>query len=126
MKRDLVSLIAVGASLAAAARTASANGTGVDLAGYGSAAVVFASGTITDGTHTPSLEESNDNSTFTAVAAADMTGTLAALASNTIQEVGYIGTKRYIRAVVTVSGSPSTGGVYNALVVRGNASKQPA
>lgn len=126
MKRDLVSLIAIGTSLAAAARTASANGTGVDLAGYGSAAVVFAPGAITDGTHTPSLEESSDNATFTAVAAADMIGTLAALAANTVQEVGYVGTKRYIRAVTTITGSPATGGVYNALVVRGNASKQPA
>src|SRR5690242_5947131 len=91
-------------TLAAAARTASANGSGVDLAKYESAAVVFNVGTITDGTHTPKLQESDDNSTFSDVAAGDQSGTLAALASSTLQSVGYVGRKRYIRAVVTVAG----------------------
>lgn len=111
-------------SLAPAARTATANGTGVDLANFHSANVVFIVGTITDGTHTPSVQESDDNSTFTNVAAADLIGTLAALASNTNQRVGYRGTKRYVRAVSTVAGA-TTGGVYAGVVVRGDARKQP-
>ena len=111
-------------SLAPAARTASANGSGVDLANFASATVAFVVGTITDGTHTPSVEESDDNSTFTAVAAADLIGTLAALASNTNQRVGYRGSKRYLRAVSTVAGA-TTGGVYAAVVIRGDARKQP-
>lgn len=111
-------------SLAPAARTATANGTGVDLANKDGAMVVFQVGTITDGTHTPKLQDSADNSTFADVAAADQVGTLAALASNVNQRVSYIGTKRYIRAVSTVSGA-TTGGVYSALVVRGAPRKQP-
>lgn len=111
-------------SLAPAARTASDNGTGIDLANFASATVAFVVGTITDGTHTPSVEESDDNSTFTAVAAADLIGTLAALASNTNQRVGYRGSKRYIRAVSTVAGA-TTGGVYAAVVIRGDGRKQP-
>lgn len=111
-------------SLAPAARTASANGSGVDLSGFHSANIAFVVGTITDGTHTPSVQESDDNSTFTNVAAADLNGTLAALASNTNQRVGYRGTKRYVRAVSTVSGA-TTGGVYAGVVERGDARKQP-
>lgn len=111
-------------SLAPAARTATANGTGVDLANFHSATIAFIVGTITDGTHTPSVQESDDNSTFTAVAAADLIGTLANLASNTNQRVGYRGTKRYVRAVTTVSGA-TTGGVYAGVVARGDARKQP-
>lgn len=121
---DIKQTLDVVNSLAPAARTATANGTGVDLANFASANVVFSVGTITDGTHTPSVQESDDNSTFTAVAAADLIGTLANLASNTNQRVGYRGTKRYVRAVSTVAGA-TTGGVYAGVVVRGDARKQP-
>lgn len=111
-------------SLAPAARTATANGTGVDLQNFQSATVAFVVGTITDGTHTPTVQESDDNSTFDAVAAADLIGTLAALATNTNQRIGYKGSKRYVRAVSTVAGA-TTGGVYSAVVLRGDARKQP-
>lgn len=124
-RKDLNKDIATATSLAPAARTATANGTGVDLQGFGSCAVVWNVGAITDGTHTPKLQESDDNSTFTDVAAADQSGTLAALVASTNQEVGYLGRKRYVRAVITVTGSPSTGGVYAALVVRGGAKTLP-
>jgi hypothetical protein len=122
--RDLENAIDIAQSLAPAARTATANGTGVDLANYDGAVVVFAVGTITDGTHTPKIQESDDNSTFTDVAAADQIGTFANLASSTPQKVGYVGSKRYLRAVSTVT-SATTGGVYGAVVVRGYARKQP-
>lgn len=111
-------------SLAPAARTATANGTGVDLANFASATVAFVVGTITDGTHTPSVEESDDNSVYTAVAAADLIGSLSNLTSNTNQRVGYRGTKRYIRAKTTVTAA-TTGGVYAGVVIRGDARKQP-
>ena len=111
-------------SLAPAARTATANGTGVDLQNFHSATIAFVVGTITDGTHTPTIQESSDNSTFTDVAAGDLIGTLAALATNTNQRVGYKGSLRYIRAVSTVAGA-TTGGVYSAVVLRGDARKKP-
>lgn len=122
--RDLKSNIDQVQSLAPAARTASANGTGADLRGYDGATVLFNVGTITDGTHTPSVEESDDNTTFSAVAAADLIGSLSALASSTPQRVGYRGTKRYIRAVSTVAGA-TTGGVYAATVVRSHPDVAP-
>jgi len=104
-----------------AARTATSNGTGVDLKGYDTAIAVVQFGTWTDGTHTPSLEESDDNSTFTAVAAADMEGSFTAVSSgggsNTIQTVGYKGRKRYIRVKLTLAGT-TTGALSSAAVVR--------
>lgn len=115
-------------SLVPAARTASADGAGVDLAGFERALVVVSSGTITDGTHTIEVQESDDNSSFSAVADADLEGTEPAIAAandDTVWELGYVGTKRYIRAVVTVAGA-TTGGVYGAQVVRlGPSRKQP-
>lgn len=111
-------------SLAPAARTATANGTGIDLANFASATLVFSVGVITDGTHTPKMQESNDNSTFTDVAAADLIGALAVLASSVNQRQGYRGAMRYIRAVSTVSGT-TVGGVYAAVVLRADGRKQP-
>lgn len=125
MKVDLVNIIGLSTSLAPAARTTSENGTGVALAGFNSAVVFFHVGAITDGTHTPKIQESDDNSTYTDVAAGDLIGSLSALAASTNQKVGYKGSKAYIRAVSTITGSPSTGGVYAATVVRGDAIKQP-
>ena len=122
--RDLTSNIDVVTSLAPAARTATATGGGVDLRGYESAVVTFVPGTVTDGAHTPSVEDSDDNSAFTAVAAADLLGSLADLASNTVQRVGYRGGKRYVRAKIAVSGA-TTGALDAALVIRGNAVQRP-
>lgn len=121
---DIKSNADVAHSLAPAARTASANGAGVDLQGYESAMAVFYAGVVTDGTHTPSLEESDDNSTFTAVAAAHQQGTLAVLTANVPQRVGYVGLKRYIRPVITAAGT-TTGAVTSAFVVRGDPAVAP-
>lgn len=122
--RDLKNNISEATSLAPAARTASVNGTGVDLRGFDSAVCIAQVGTITDGTHTPKLQESDDDVTYTDVAAADLIGSFANLASNVNQRVGYIGAKRYVRAVSTVAGA-TTGGVYGALIVRGHPAQAP-
>ena len=127
IRRDLVSILDTAQSLAPAARTASANGSTVDLHGYGSAMFVVEKGTITDGTHTISAEESDDDSTWTAVAAADLKGTFTALTSSVTAKtnrVGYKGNKRYVRVITTVAGT-TTGGVYGATVVRGHAEQTP-
>ena len=127
--RDLRNAISPANSLSPAARTASANGTGVDLQGFESVAVIVQFGAYTDGTHTPSLQESSDNTNFTNVAAADQGGTFTAVngagGANTVQEVGYLGTRRYIRVVMTVA-SATTGALSNALIVRGHATQMPA
>lgn len=113
-------------SLAPAARTASANGTGANLQGYNSAMAVFECGALTDGTHTPKLQESDDNSSYSDVAAADYVGGSAptALSANTVARYGYIGTKQYVRAVMTVAGA-TTGAVTSAVILRGHPAQAP-
>lgn len=122
--RDLKSIVDAAQSLAPKARIASESGAGVDLQGYASAMVVFECGAKTDGTHTPSVDESDDNSTFSPVGASDLLGSLAAMNANTVQRVGYIGSKRYIRAVMTVAGA-TTGALSSGIVARGHASQNP-
>lgn len=126
MMRDMEARSDFKASLKPAGnRTASANGTGVDMKGYDGALVIVAAGTITDGTHTPKVQESDDDSTYTDVAAADLKGTaLVAITTDSEQRVSYVGSKRYIRAATTVSGA-TTGGMYVAYVVRGLAAREP-
>ena len=98
---------------------------GVDLQGYEGAAVILHAGTVTDGTFTPELQESDEASAnFTAVADADLDGTETAFTSSVDDRVlvlGYKGTKRYIRLVLTASGSPSTGGTIGCTIVRTDA-----
>lgn len=122
--KDLKSKIDAVTSIAPAAITTTVTGAGVNILGYESALVLITPGTITDGTHTPKLQESDDDSTYTDVAAADLHGAFAAISSDTPQKVGYKGIKRYLRVVSTVAGA-STGGVYSAHIVRGNAHLQP-
>lgn len=124
--RDLHSLITPVESIAPAAHTASANGSSVDRAqtsnAFQSVAVVAYAGTITDGDHAITVEESDDDSTWTEVAAADLQGDLPTFSDSEAGEhtIGYFGRKRFVRAVTTVSGATS-GGVYGALVVLGHA-----
>lgn len=117
-------------SLAPAALTdGTVLGTVVDLLHYRSAIVIFDIGAWTDGTHTPSLVESDDDSSYTAVAAGDMIGTLAAVSGaggqNAVQSVGYKGTKRYIKPKV-VTASSTVGAVIGAVAVKGHPEILPA
>lgn len=105
-----------------AAVKASANGDGVDrmqggLAGYRSAMLVVHVGTVTDGTHAFKIEVSDDNSNWSDPPASDLEGSAISVTSANDEAVytrGYNGPARYMRGVVTVSGSPATGGLYSA------------
>ncbi len=126
--RDLKSNISGAMSVLPLARTTSVTGSTVDLRGFDSAMVQLQIGTITDGTFTPKLQESDDDSTFTDVASTDLVGSFTAATSSAddaVQEVGYVGDARYVRVVYTVSGGPSTGGTFGASVVRGHAHQRP-
>lgn len=128
--RDLKTHLKFAQSLAPAARTASANGTGVDLQDCDSAIVEIALGLWTDGSYTWTVEESTDDGNtdaYAAVAAGDLIGAFTVVDGvdddNVIQRVGYKGNKRWIRAVVTEAGaspSPSTGLVCAATVIKGH------
>jgi len=121
--RDLLHRTMVMPSLYPAARTnGTVNGTAADLRGYDAVMIVVSFGAWTDGTHTPSVQHSVDNSTYTTCAASDLDGTLTAVSSsggsNTVQQVGYIGAQRYVRVVMTTSGA-TTGALSSASVIAG-------
>lgn len=117
---DLKNNLVANQSLAPALRASSANGTAIDLQGSEGALIVVECGALTDGVHTPSLEESDaSGSGFAAVAAADRIGSLVACTANGVQAIGYIGSKRYVRVVMTITGSPATGALTSAVVLEG-------
>lgn len=124
MTDDIYNEVLVKKTITIAARTnGTVNGTGVDLYQSGlmfqQALVVVYTGTLTDGSIAIEVQESADNSTFTAVADADLQGTeptIAASADDTVYEIGYLGSKRYLR-VVAVSSGTTTGGVFGAVIV---------
>ena len=122
--RDQKHYLSIGISVAPGVlKTTTATGTGIDLQGYEEATAAVQFGAITDGTFTPSLEESDTlGSGYTAVAAGDLLGSFSAAATgggaSAVQTVGYIGKKRYIRVVLTVTGSPATGGYAQANILR--------
>lgn len=125
--RDLKSNIGVVAALAPAVLSATATGAAVDLAGFGSAVAVVNTGAIVSaGDFTAKLQESDTTTSgdFTDVAAGDLLGTFpASLAADSVVRVGYIGTKRYIRLVVTKNGGTSIAA--GAVVVKGHPAIAP-
>ena len=116
------------ASLVPAVRTADANGTGIDTQGYENAMLVVSAGDIdlasTDETYVIELEESDDNSTFTDVTAISVTITADnQVGVARIPELN-VTRKRYLRAVLNVSGTtPSFPG--NALFLLGGRASGP-
>lgn len=127
--RDIRSLTSPAISLGPQARTATANGSTVDLLGFESAVFHAIFGTWTDGTHTPSAQDSPDGTTWTTVPAANLSGAFTAISSaggsNTVQQVGYAGSQRYVRLVMTVSGA-TNGAASSGMVVRAHPAQQPA
>jgi hypothetical protein len=126
--RDLVHSVAVSTTMLPNVITSTTAGTTVDLAGFTKAMFVAHLGTITDGTFAFDPEESDDDSTWTNIAAGDLDGTFAngtSSADDRIQEVGYQGSKRYVRCNLTVTGSPSTGGAIGISVIKGGARTLP-
>lgn len=127
-QRDIDKEVAVANTILPALRTASVTGSTVDLLGFRTAMFVVQVGDVTDGTYTFAFEESDDNSSWGAVAGGNLSGSATAADSthkNTLYEVGYLGSKRYIRCSATASGSPATGGTVGAVVIRGGARTLP-
>jgi hypothetical protein len=129
MMRDLKSNIDIVQALAPAVRaTGTATGAAVPLQGYNAAVVAFSIGAWTDGTHTPSIFDSADGTTYAAAAAADQQGTFTAISGtaqqNAVQKVGYVGIKPFIKPML-VSGTSTTGAAAEAFVIRGHANQGP-
>lgn len=129
---DQYNNLLVKATVPNALRTATVTGTGVDLNedgnGYQSALIVVFTGTITDGTHTVEVQESDVlGSGYTAVADAHLQGAepvVAAGGDDKVFEIGYLGKKRFVRVVITAAGT-ITGGVYGAIVILGDPRRAP-
>ena len=134
--------ISTAISLKAAVTTANTTGTGVDLSGYNSAVMIVdvgAEGDTLSGSvyFEIAIQQSDDDSTYTACTQADIVdGTIAASGifykidgtaggdpdtTGAIYRVGYVGGKRYIRAVLTKTGTHGSGTPIGAMVVRGRA-----
>lgn len=133
MRSTLYNHSLVRAALTSAARTnGTVNGTTVDLGVFGndfrSVLFVVYTATITDGTHTISIQDSPDGSAWAAVDTAQVQGatpTITATGDDTVYEFGYIpGTRQYVRLVAVTSGA-TTGGVFGAVAVLGSASSSP-
>ena len=113
-------------SLVPAARVnGTATGSTVDLRGYDGAVVVVSFGTYTDGTHTPSVLQSVDGVTFTPCvygtdldASTNLSAVSSSAGANTTQQIGYIGSQRYLAVVMTTTGA-TTGALSSAHVIAG-------
>ncbi|QIJ62553.1 hypothetical protein [Streptomyces sp. JB150] len=132
-KRTVYTNVTPRASLAIASRTANAtvNGASVDRNVGGdmhrSAMVVVHTGTITDGTHTIEVQDSDDNSTFTAVADQYLQGTEPAIGATDDDKlfvIGYTGERRYLRVSVTTAGATG-GGTLGAVILLGEPRRGP-
>lgn len=128
MRLDINKELSVNSTQLPNVRTTSADGVTVDRSGFRTAMFVAHIGTITDGTFAFDPEESDNGTDWTNVAAGDLSGAFVnatSAADDRVQEVGYVGSKRYLRCNLTVTGSPSTGGAIGVSVVLGDARTLP-
>jgi len=140
--RDLVNAIAFATSVTPQTiAVGNLTGSGVDLAGFASATVVLVLGDIDELGASPvggaridlRLQHSDDNASWSDVTDADVvgvagvTGGIVASATNDAAplDVGYIGEKRYLRALLQPSGL-SNGGPAGAIVAKGHPRHAPA
>jgi hypothetical protein len=125
--RDLASNLGVALALSPAVLAATTKGNAVDLRGFDSAMLVVNTGAIAgSGDYTAKLQHSatTTDADFADVAAADRIGTLpATLEADTSYQQSYIGSKRYIRVVVTKNSGTSV--AVGVAVVKGNANQHP-
>jgi hypothetical protein len=105
-------------------------GAEVDLQGFEGALILIPVGLWTDATHTFTVTECDTSGgTFTAVAAEDLLGTLTPVTSTATDQrmlmAEYRGSKRFIKITNTVTGSPTTGAIVGAFVMRHHARHMP-
>lgn len=125
--RDLANNLSPALALSSAVQAATIKGNAVDMSGFNSVMFVIATGAIASaGDFTPKLQESDTTTDgdFTDVVAADLVGSLpASLTADAVFKQGYIGSKKYVRVVLTKNGGTSIAA--GAIAVRGNARLRP-
>ena len=122
--RDMKNNMDVVPSIPPAVYSADADGTGVDLQGFDGAMVVISTGADVGSTHAPKVQESDVlGSGYTDVAAEDLEGAFSAdIGANTVERVGYKGSKRFIKAFVATSGASLA---YGVNIIRGYPAQAP-
>ena len=105
-----------GVNIQAISSSTTTAGSGIDTKGFSEATVILRLGARTDGTATLLIEESDDNSTFTAVSDDFLKGTEAGEAVSAAHGFGIVGlilNKRYLKTSIVSSSVTSgfTGGV---------------
>lgn len=107
-------------------------GNPIDLQDVNSVQLTIQSGTITDGVHNFSLEESVDAgfSVPIAVPDSDLRGAVTAdlefgsADDQVSKDVGYVGNKRFVRWTLTSSGV-TTGGFFSGMLIKSDLSLAP-
>ncbi len=130
--RDIQNNIQPNQTIKPSSYTASQNGTAVDLQGFSAATALFylwaGDFTDTDEVYTPKLQSSDDASVWTDVPVAEIEGNLSAVnafAQEGMQSVGYKGSRRYLRGVLSIAGtSPSI--LSSATIILGKPHHAPA
>lgn len=135
MRKDIENELKVQASIGPAdlGSGATVNGTSFDLRNsvnpFASALWVIGVGTWTDATHTFEIQESADDSSFSAVAATDLSGPEpvvdGAADDEQLYAVGYSGSKRYIRDSVTFASVTTGLADVASYIIAGNPQKEP-
>lgn len=109
-----------------------ANGTTVDTGVFGndfrSVMFVVITGTVTDGSHAFTVQDSADGSSWATADSSLIQGSLPTITGtndDSVFEFGYVvGTRQYVRVVATTSGA-TTGGVFSAVALLGSGSVSP-
>lgn len=139
--QDLHEITSVAVAIPNATILADNTPAAVDLAGYKAAEIILAVGVggITFSTTNKvefKLTHSDDDSTYAAVAQADVLGTTvgtggiikslnAAHATASVYRVGYVGPKRYLKLLADFSGTHGVGTPIAAIVVRASPGHAP-
>lgn len=149
--RDNVSKLGTVQSGLAALPTNKNNITGqtINLTGYNAATLYIPAGTWTDGTHTFTIQESIDGTTWNNANVANLVAwqatsatvytpvkngqaqpaAISSAATAVNQRIGYIGDSSatpYVRVNVAVTGSPTTGAQYDCIWILGEPRNLPA
>lgn len=123
--RSLAANIGVKSSIDPAVQSATITGTAIDTLGFGSLAFIVQTGAIAgSGAFSLSFEDSDDNTTFAAVAADQIKSNApATLTASGTFKAGYHGFKRYVRPVLTKASGTSIAAAVSAVL--GRASQRP-
>lgn len=125
--KDQKSLIKAVEAVAPVVGKATPTAIAIDRQGYESLTIVatLGAGAYTASLYyTPTLTESDDGTTYTAVDASkyigDLTAVKATIAANQVSTIGYIGDKRYVKFTFTVTGTLAADVTVAAMAILGH------